>query len=368
MEEKHSISIIAIYNLPDKNTITIFRSILFPSFVSLSFPFPSLYFSDFFLLNWVNYLHCAIFNCILASQRRLCYNLCMIQSRIVLISVFSILSCGIVSTGFAAKEKLYKLEPFSRYQPILDRMPFGPMPSGLNPDGTVGDGSGEQVQTPVEVQVEQQQLARQVKMSCVNISPDGETMIGFTDLSGKPQKNYYLAVGESSDGWSIEDADYDQEWAKLKKDGVEITVQLGKGLIDPSKIKGGKSSGSAVASVPNPRASVMPLAVPSHTSSQRTTSLRDRLLSRRKSVGGLVRGNMTGTGTTESKIQSSPRSSFTERLKERKRQRTAEQAAKEKATQERLLKLAREAAAAELSRQKAEEAEAAADEAADFPQ
>jgi hypothetical protein len=69
-------------------------------------------------------------------------------------------------------------------------------------------------------------------MSCVNITPEGKTAIGFTDLSDKTPVNYYLLVGTTGGVWSVLAADYDEEWAQLKKDDITITLKLGKGLID----------------------------------------------------------------------------------------------------------------------------------------
>ena len=120
----------------------------------------------------------------------------------------------------------YTPAPFSDYQPILDRMPFGALPANFNP------AAAEQTQTDAQVEAQQQQLAKRVSMSCVNIPPDGSTAVGFTDLSEKPPQNYYLRVGSDSRGWNVLAADYDGEWAQLEKDGVTITLKLGQGLID----------------------------------------------------------------------------------------------------------------------------------------
>src|SRR5574344_2031960 len=148
--------------------------------------------------------------------------------------------CGTLSAKIDDVKK-YAPPPFSQYQGILDRMPFGPLPDGFNPDsGAVADPVVQQ--SEAEVKADQQRLAKQVKMSCVNISPDGDTMVGFSDLSEKPQMNYYLTVGDSRNGWKIVAADYDDEWAKISKDGIEITMKLGTGLVDDPTL--GKTAGS----------------------------------------------------------------------------------------------------------------------------
>lgn len=137
-----------------------------------------------------------------------------------------------VGAAFAARtfadDSPYRLPPFDRYQPILDRMPFGAAPAAA-------------AQTPVdqaaaateaEVKAEQQALAKQISMSAVNVTPKGQTAIGFTDRSVNPPANYYLRVGESANGWTVKHADFDDELATLEKDGVEITLKLGEGLVE----------------------------------------------------------------------------------------------------------------------------------------
>ena len=107
-------------------------------------------------------------------------------------------------------------------------MPFGALPANF---GQVVQ-EPSQVQDAAQIQAEQQKLAKQINMSCVNVTPDGTTAIGFTDLDAKPPVNYYLLVGATAGGWSVVAADYDEEWAQISKDGVTITLKLGKGLID----------------------------------------------------------------------------------------------------------------------------------------
>ncbi|MBO4286889.1 MAG: hypothetical protein J5985_01845 [Kiritimatiellae bacterium] len=168
--------------------------------------------------------------------------------------VFSILTalacCGAVSAA-----QTYKPYTIDRYQSILDRMPFGPLPPNFSENGDPEPAPAmteEELKTAEEVRVEQQQLAKGVKVSCVNINPDGEVMVGFTDTNEKPPINFYMAVGDERKGWSIVDADYDKEWAQLKKDDIVITMKLGEGLIDaPAGSKGATMSNTvSVAAAP----------------------------------------------------------------------------------------------------------------------
>ncbi len=68
-------------------------------------------------------------------------------------------------------------------------------------------------------------------MCAVNRTPSGNTAVGFIDNDAKPPRNIYLNVGESADGYRIVAADYDEETATIEKDGVTVTLKLGKGLV-----------------------------------------------------------------------------------------------------------------------------------------
>lgn len=258
--------------------------------------------------------------------------------------------CGADTPGAA-----YEPPPFSTYQPILDRMPFGPLPSNFSPNGQQPD--AEAARTEAEVKMEQAKLAKQVKLSCVNVSPDGGTMVGFSVLDGKTQTPLYLEVGDSRDGWTVADADYDKEWAKIEKDGVEITLKLGKGLVDSQSVAASKPAGRPV---PQPAASL-----PERRSSG-SRSLARFLMSRRKTDSTLREHRIhrqLGRLAPPAAIQTTDAGrSYTERLKERARKLSAKQAAKEKENQERLREMALEAARTALARQKEEEAAAAEEE------
>jgi len=112
-------------------------------------------------------------------------------------------------------------QPFSYYQPILDRMPFGTPPPNFDaaPVDPVAAKNEEQAK------VERQNLAKRVNMSAVTVTPEGHTAVGFTDLAKK--LNHYLLVGETADGWKVLAADYDEETATLEKDGINVTLKLG---------------------------------------------------------------------------------------------------------------------------------------------
>lgn len=241
----------------------------------------------------------------------------------------------------------YTPAPFSDYQPILDRMPFGALPANFNP------AAAEQTQTDAQVEAQQQQLAKQVSMSCVNITPDGSTAVGFTDLSEKPPQNYYLRVGSDSRGWNVLAADYDGEWAQLEKDGVTITLKLGQGLID-----GPPDTSAAVAE-----------AQPAETHAPETTAPADPAsipgLIRRSTMGGTPvtrppgllsqsHGDMERILADLSKLRSEggDMTSYVERLRARKTQEQAEKTKQEEAARKQLQELAQKITRDELNKRK----------------
>ena len=193
------------------------------------------------------------------------------------------------ATGLAASEG-FSSPPFGHYQPILDRMPFGALPANFNASSVDPAAAKNEEQ----VKADQQKLAKQINMSAVNVTPDGGTAIGFTDLSEKPPINYYLLVGAEAGGWKVLSADYDEETALIEKEGISITLKLGKGLVDTAP-QPGKPVSSVIAGVPTgglhraapggrpdalvPRSSAVP---PPGAPDKAGGSYRDRLLNRKQ--------------------------------------------------------------------------------------
>jgi len=247
----------------------------------------------------------------------------------------------------------YTPAPFSDYQPILDRMPFGALPANFNP------AAAEQTQTDAQVEAQQQQLAKQVSMSCVNITPDGSTAVGFTDLSEKPPQNYYLRVGSDSRGWNVLAADYDGEWAQLEKDGVTITLKLGQGLIDGPPVAATPATPPVIAPMtvattqpPAPEAetaAVKPsygaIRRPSHSGLPPIPGIspqQERELEQRKADLEKIRAEGGSIG------------SYMDRLRERKAQEKADKAAAEETARQQLQELAQKITQDELKRRERE--------------
>mgnify|MGYP002515963776 FL=1 len=142
------------------------------------------------------------------------------------------LACG----GLPAVER----RPYSRYEGIVARAPFGAPPANFDPSVNPGTISArEAARAEKQLSVEQEQLKRAVKFSVINLDPAGVVRVGFSDTSSaKMPRHYYLAAGESRDGWRVVAADAAARTAKIEKDGVELDLVLG-----------GEASGEAT---PNP--------------------------------------------------------------------------------------------------------------------
>lgn len=239
----------------------------------------------------------------------------------------------------------YTPAPFSDYQPILDRMPFGALPANFNP------AAAEQTQTDAQVEAQQQQLAKQVSMSCVNITPDGSTAVGFTDLSEKPPQNYYLRVGSDSRGWNVLAADYDGEWAQLEKDGVTITLKLGQGLIDgpPDTSAAVAEAQPAETHAPESAAPADPTSIPGLV---RRHAMGDTPVTRPPSLLSQSRSDMEQihAGLTKLRSEGGDVKSYMERLRERKTQAQAEKIVQEEAARTQLQELAKKITRDELNK------------------
>ena len=146
-----------------------------------------------------------------------------------------------------ARDKALIVPPFSRYEIIIDRKPFGTPPPAAAAPAAVDNAAVQQAQ-------EEQKLARQINMVAVNKTPAGKTAVGFIDKSEKPERNYYLNVGETVNGFTVVEASYEDETATLRKDEVTITLKLGQGLV--------KGGAPAAQPAPAPAAGTVPPRMP----------------------------------------------------------------------------------------------------------
>ena len=105
---------------------------------------------------------------------------------------------------------------FTRYQVILDRMPFGVEAPPAPPPG---QGPNDKPLPPAD------SFTKTLKMCAVTRHAlTGRLQVGLVDTVTK--KNYFLAVGDTEDGITVVDADYDGESALLRKGDQESRLAM----------------------------------------------------------------------------------------------------------------------------------------------
>ena len=263
----------------------------------------------------------------------------LFYQKILTVSSLVVACVCVAVTGHAFGEA-YSPPPFAHYQPILDRMPFGMPPA--NVPAAVDPAT---LKSEAQEKAEQQALAKKINMSAVNVTPDGKTAIGFTDLSVNPPVNYFLLVGAEAGGWTVLSADYDEESATIEKEGVTITLKLGKGLVAPAAVPPGRPAVTAPPGAPA-AAGIAQMADP------------------RVPRVGVTRVPMPMNPALPNPTAGQPGEtrSYAERQLERASQQTAEQLAAKAEQQAQLEKLATEAAASAIKRREEETAQAAAED------
>ena len=203
--------------------------------------------------------------------------------------LFSIIGLTILATACLAQAGNadgVALPPFSHYSVILERKPFGDLskPSASEP-------VPQPDQAAIEQAKEEQALARQIDMVAVNRTPRGKIAVGFIDKGAKPPRNYYLNVGESSGGFTVVEADFSEETATIEKEGVSISLKLGKGMI-PKKDAG--EGTETAATTPAPPAASTPQ--PSNPSTLQPFNSQSHQPLTRPMRPGIVRRGAMGVG------------------------------------------------------------------------
>jgi len=159
-----------------------------------------------------------------------------------------VLAGAVALAASAAAER----QPYERYQSIVDRQMFGPLPAGFDPSKSPAEVSKGGSAAEKELTKEQEKVKSAIRFSVINVTPDGETAIGFTDNSNpKAPVHYYLKVGESRGGWEVKEADAKEATMTVAKDGVEVSLKLG-----GDSSKDGKTQ-SAASGQQSPRRSPM---------------------------------------------------------------------------------------------------------------
>ena len=127
-----------------------------------------------------------------------------------------------VSAAFAEKQ------PIERYQSIIDRQMFGPLPPGFDPTKSPNEVQKLSSKDEKQLTQEQEKLQSSIHFSVINVTPEGTTAVGFTDNSDpKAPRHYYLKVGEERDGWLVKEADPDEARMTIAKDEIEVSLTLG---------------------------------------------------------------------------------------------------------------------------------------------
>ena len=127
-----------------------------------------------------------------------------------------------VSAAFAEKQ------PIERYQSIIDRQMFGPLPPGFDPTKSPNEVQKSSSKDEKQLTQEQEKLQSSVHFSVINVTPEGATAVGFTDNSDpKAPKHYFLKVGESRDGWTVKEADAENATMTIAKGDIEVSLTLG---------------------------------------------------------------------------------------------------------------------------------------------
>jgi hypothetical protein len=106
--------------------------------------------------------------------------------------------------------------PFSHYEGILERMPFG---KALPVSATAAAAVAAVAPPPPA-------FSNKLTLCAINRAPNGSLAVGFVDNGVNPPRNYYLDVGDSEDNFTVLNADIEQESAVIDKDGVSVTLKL----------------------------------------------------------------------------------------------------------------------------------------------
>ncbi len=141
---------------------------------------------------------------------------------------------------------LAERQPYERYQSIVDRQMFGVPPAGFDPTKPPSEVSRGGGNLSAEEQKAQEQIKTAIRFSAINVTPGGQTAVGFTDSSdAKNPVHYYLKVGESRNGWTVKEADPVKATMTIVRDNVEVALAIGG--------DSGKSGGAAKGPAAGPR-------------------------------------------------------------------------------------------------------------------
>jgi len=144
--------------------------------------------------------------------------------------------------------------PFERYESILQRQMFGPLPADFDPTKLPTDVQKTSSKEEKELSKEQEKLQSAIHFSVINVMSDGTPVVGFTDNSDpKSPRHYYLKVGESRGGWTVKDADAVEQTMTIAKGEIEVSLKLGgNSAKDGGTSKAGRSAAPAASATSRP--------------------------------------------------------------------------------------------------------------------
>ena len=134
----------------------------------------------------------------------------------------------LTAAATAAVSAMAEAQPYSRYQSIVTRQMFGPLPPDFDPAKMPSEVTRSSASQRAELTKEQEKLKSAIRFSVINMTPDGQVAVGFTDSSdGKNPRHYYLKVGESRGGWLVKEADPETATMTVAKGEIEVTLTIG---------------------------------------------------------------------------------------------------------------------------------------------
>ena len=149
-------------------------------------------------------------------------------------------------------------QPYDRYQSIVDRQMFGPLPPGFDPTKSPSEVQRSSSQEEKQLTQEQEKLQSSIHFSVINVTPEGQTAVGFTDNSDpKAPVHYYLKVGEKRNGWEVKEADAAKATMTIAKGEIEVTLSLGGNSAKDAGATAKAGGASAVGGGPAARAGLM---------------------------------------------------------------------------------------------------------------
>ena len=155
-----------------------------------------------------------------------------------------------LSAAYAEKQ------PIERYQSIIDRQMFGPLPPGFDPTKSPNEVQKTSSKEEKQLTLEQEKLQSSIHFSVINVTPEGATAVGFTDNSDpKAPVHYYLKVGEKRNGWEVKEADANKASMTIAKGDIEVSLTLGG---NSAKDGGTSRAGSAAPATTAPSAARRP--------------------------------------------------------------------------------------------------------------